>query len=97
MLEGNQTKMLANFFKIFGDTTRLNILKLLLNESKSVIEIASSLNMTHSSISHQLQILRKNNLVKTNKIKTTVYYSLSDNHIKKILELGEEHINERNN
>lgn len=94
MLYNEQIKNLASFFKIFGDTTRLNILKLLLNDSKSVMEIATDLNMTHSSISHQLQILRKNNLVKTIKIRTTVYYSLSDAHIKKILELGEEHINE---
>ena len=88
----NSNNKLAVFFKIFGDNTRINILKILISDSKSVIEIASLLNMTHSSISHQLQILRKNNLVKTKKIKTTVYYSLADDHIKKILKLGEEHV-----
>lgn len=88
----NSTDKLAIFFKIFGDNTRINILKILISDSKSVMEIASLLNMTHSSISHQLQILRKNNLVKTKKIKTTVYYSLADDHIKKILKLGEEHV-----
>ena len=88
----NNNNKLAVFFKIFGDNTRINILKILISDSKSVMEIASLLNMTHSSISHQLQILRKNNLVKTKKIKTTVYYSLADDHIKKILKLGEEHV-----
>lgn len=88
----NSNNKLAVFFKIFGDNTRINILKILISDSKSVMEIASLLNMTHSSISHQLQILRKNNLVKTKKIKTTVYYSLADAHIKKILKLGEEHV-----
>ena len=88
----NSTDKLANFFKIFGDITRINILKILISDSKSVMEIANTLNMTHSSISHQLQILRKNNLVKTKKIKTTVYYSLADDHIKKILKIGEEHV-----
>ena len=88
----NSNNKLAVFFKIFGDNTRINILKILISDSKSVMEIASLLNMTHSSISHQLQILRKNNLVKTKKIKTTVYYSLADDHIKKILKLGEEHV-----
>ena len=88
----NSNNKLAAFFKIFGDNTRINILKILISDSKSVMEIASLLNMTHSSISHQLQILRKNNLVKTKKIKTTVYYSLADDHIKKILKLGEEHV-----
>lgn len=88
---------LSEFYKIFGDTTRLRILNILLEGEKSVGEIATTLDMSPSAISHQLQILRMTNLVKTSKIGKMVYYSLSDDHIKIILKYGFEHIHERKN
>lgn len=86
---------LSAFYKVFGDATRLRILNLLTEGEKNVGEIAFLLSMQQSAISHQLQILRISDLVKTNKVGKTVYYSLSDDHIKVILKFGYEHILER--
>ena len=85
---------LSEFYKIFGDQTRLRILDALLNKPLCVNEISELLDMTQSSISHQLKNLRTSNLVKTDKIGKNVYYSISDEHIKIILKYGLEHISE---
>ncbi len=86
----------SEFFKLFSDRTRLEILTLLLEGEKNVTEIATSLNRSQSAISHQLKLFRISNIVRTKKIGKTVYYTLSDHHIKIILEYGFEHIKERN-
>ncbi len=85
---------LSEFFKIFGDQTRLRILDALLNKPLCVNEISEILNISQSAISHQLKNLRASNLVKTEKIGKNVYYRISDEHIKIILEYGLEHIGE---
>lgn len=85
---------LSEFYKIFGDQTRLRILDLLLNKPLCVNEISEKLDVSQSAISHQLKILRLSNLVKTEKNGKKVYYSISDNHIKIILKYGLEHISE---
>ncbi len=85
---------LSEFYKIFGDTTRLRILDALLNKPMCVNEISEILNVSQSAISHQLKNLRSSNLVKTEKIGKNVYYSISDDHIKIILKYGLEHISE---
>ena len=85
---------LSEFYKIFGDQTRLRILDALLNKPLCVSEISELLDMTQSAISHQLKNLRTSNLVKTEKIGKNVYYSISDEHIKIILKYGLEHISE---
>ncbi|MGL5973292.1 MAG: ArsR/SmtB family transcription factor [Oscillospiraceae bacterium] len=85
---------LAEFFKIFGDTTRIKILYVLSESEMCVCDIASVLNMTQSAISHQLKVLKNNKLVKFRKVGKSVFYSLCDNHIKTILKQGLEHINE---
>lgn len=85
---------LSEFFKIFGDATRLRILDVLLNGEKCVNEITDTLNISQSAISHQLKNLRTSNLVKTKKLGKVVKYSIADNHIKIILEYGLEHIME---
>ena len=85
---------LSEFYKIFGDTTRLRILDLLLNKPLCVNEISEKLDVSQSAISHQLKILRLSNLVKTEKNGKKVYYSISDDHIKIILKYGLEHISE---
>ncbi len=90
-LNDTQYYMLSEFFKVFADDTRLKILSTLKNNKMCVSDIASSLGMTHSSISHQLKNLRAENLVKVEKSGKEVYYSLMDDHIEKILELGIEH------
>ena len=85
---------LAEFFKVFGDKTRLNILKLLLEKEMNVGEISAKLDMNSSAISHQLRVLRAANLVKTRKDGKEVFYMLSDDHVKKIYEVGLEHVME---
>lgn len=85
---------LSEFYKIFGDTTRLIILDLLLNKPLCVNEISEKLDVSQSAVSHQLKILRLSNLVATDKIGKNVYYKISDDHIKVILKYGLEHISE---
>ena len=83
---------LAEFFKILGEPTRTKILFALDKAEMCVCDIANLIGMTKSSVSHQLAILRAKKIVKFRKIATTVYYSLDDEHITKIFELGLEHV-----
>ncbi len=85
---------LADFFKVFGDSTRIKILYVLLRSEMCVCDIAEVLGMTQSAISHQLRVLRQMNLVRTRREGKTVFYSLSDGHISTILSQGVEHIEE---
>ncbi len=85
---------LAELFKIFGDSTRIKILYVLFETEMCVCDIAQLLNMTVSAISHQLRILKQARLVKFRKEGKSVFYSLADDHIKKIIDNGIEHINE---
>ena len=85
---------LSEFYKIFGDPTRLRILDLLLNKPLCVNEISEKIDVSQSAVSHQLKILRLSNLVTTDKIGKNVYYKISDDHIKVILKYGLEHISE---
>ena len=85
---------LADFFKVFGDSTRIKIIWALFEADMCVCDIANLLNMSQSAISHQLRVLKNSRLVRYKKSGKTVYYSLNDDHIKKILELGMEHIME---
>lgn len=85
---------LADFYKIFGDTTRVKILYALDKSELCVCDISALLGMSLSAVSHQLKILRDSNLVKTKRDGKVIYYSLSDDHVKSILECGIEHISE---
>ncbi|MDL2302678.1 metalloregulator ArsR/SmtB family transcription factor [Lachnospiraceae bacterium OttesenSCG-928-D06] len=85
---------LADFFKVFGDSTRLRILFLLLCNEMCVFDIAAMLSMTHSAISHQLRVLKQMGLVKKRREGKTIFYSLADSHIITILSQGLDHIEE---
>ena len=85
---------LADFFKIFADSTRIRILCTLLYGEMYVSEIGDALDMTQSAISHQLRVLKQAKLVKNRRDGKTIYYSLSDGHIISILSQGLEHIEE---
>lgn len=85
---------LSEFYKIFADQTRLRILDVLQNKPMCVNEISEVLNISQSAISHQLKNLRASNLVKADKEGKNVIYSISDDHIKVILNYGLEHIAE---
>lgn len=86
---------LADFFKVFGDSTRIKIICALLTCEMCVCDIAALLNMTHSSISHQLRVLKQSRLVKFRREGKVVYYSLDDEHIKEIFHTGLLHVTEK--
>lgn len=86
---------LSDFFKIVGDSTRLQILMALEHAELCVSDLATLLNMTISAVSHQLKSLREAKLVKLRKDGKIVYYSLDDDHIKKLLKVSFEHIMEK--
>ena len=83
---------LAALFKMFGDGTRVKILHALELNEMCVCDIAALLGMTKSAVSHQLKALRLSNLVKTRRDGQVIYYSLADDHVKYILDIGFDHI-----
>lgn len=87
---------LAEFFKIIGDPTRTKILFALDQNEMCVCDIANVLGMTKSSISHQLATLKKSGIVKSRRDGKEVYYTLDDEHIKQVFEVGIEHIEHKN-
>ena len=83
---------LADFFKVFGDSTRIRIMCALFERELSVCCIADIVGMEQSTVSHQLRVLRQENLVKVRRDGKQSYYSLEDDHIRQIFEMGLEHI-----
>ena len=86
---------LADFYKIFGDTTRVKILYALDKSELCVCDISALLGMSVSAVSHQLRALRESDLVRTKRDGKVIYYSLADEHVRSILECGIEHIKEK--
>ena len=86
---------LTTLFKILGDSTRPKILWILDHHEMCVCDIANVLNMTKSSISHQLAILREAGIVRFRRNGKEVYYTLDDEHISRLYEIGLEHINHK--
>uniref|UniRef100_A0A7C5V1M3 ArsR family transcriptional regulator n=1 Tax=Caldicellulosiruptor owensensis TaxID=55205 RepID=A0A7C5V1M3_9FIRM len=85
---------LSEFFKVFSDSTRIKILSSLLVSEMCVCDLAAVLGTSQSAISHQLRLLKAFRLVKSRKAGKVVYYSLSDDHVKSIIELGLAHLSE---
>ncbi len=83
---------LAELFKVFGDSTRVRILIALFEAELCVCDISEALGMTQSAVSHQLQILRTNKLVKSRREGKQMYYSLADDHVVTIIAQGLSHI-----
>lgn len=94
MLDDEHIFDLAEFFKVFGDSTRIKIIYALLDSDLCVGDIAAITYSTPSAISHQLRILKQHKLVKYQKIGKEIYYSLDDEHIREILMKGREHLDE---
>ncbi|MBF7096033.1 ArsR/SmtB family transcription factor [Alkalibacter mobilis] len=86
---------MAEFFKVFGDPTRMKILLSLLGKEMCVNCITDTTEVSQSAISHQLRILRTSGLVKSRRVGKQIYYSLDDDHIKSILEIAHEHVNHK--
>ena len=85
---------LAEFFKVFADSTRMKIIYALMEKELCVCDIAKIVGTTQSAISHQLRVLKQARLVKFRKEGKTVFYSLDDDHITKIFDYGLHHIEE---
>ena len=85
---------LAEFFKVFGDSTRLKIMLALQNREMCVYDISTLLGMSQSAISHQLRILKQMALVKNRRDGKTIFYAPADDHIVSILSQGLDHIEE---
>ena len=85
---------LADLFKVFGDSTRLRIMYAISDEELSVLSIAETLGMEQSTISHQLRVLRNNKLVRARREGKQIYYALDVDHVKKIIEMGIDHLME---
>ncbi|MBS6349205.1 MAG: winged helix-turn-helix transcriptional regulator [Oscillospiraceae bacterium] len=83
---------LAELFKIFGDNTRVKILYALLEAELCVCDIAKLMDVSQSAVSHQLRVLKGSKLVKFRREGKTLYYSLADEHVFRILSQGMEHI-----
>ena len=94
MISEDNIYNLAELFKVFGDYTRIRILLLLQEKEANVNEIANELNMNQSAISHQLKNLKQSKLIKNRREGQTIYYSLDDDHVYKIIEMGLAHVEE---
>ena len=94
MPDEQQLLDLSEFFKIFGDSTRIKILYVLSQSEMCVCDIATLLQMGQSAISHQLRVLKQMRLVSFRRDGKTVFYKLADAHIQTILAQGMEHISE---
>lgn len=94
MIDDYHVINLAEFFKVFGDATRIKIINALFSSEMCVCDIAALLNMNQSAISHQLRTLKQARLIKNRRDGKVVYYSLDDDHIKQIFDQGLIHVKE---
>ena len=95
LLPEGTIQQLAETFKIVGDATRIKMLTVLSRQEMCVCDLAETLQMGQSAISHQLRVLRGARLVKYRKEGKEAWYSLDDNHVVDLLRLGLEHINHK--
>ncbi len=94
MLPSGLRADMADFYKVMGDATRISILNALTYSELCVCDISALLGMHQSAVSHQLKTLRQARLVTSRRDGKVVYYSLSDDHVKQIIELGRTHLTE---
>ncbi len=85
---------LAELYTVFGDTTRIRILYVLLNAELCVNDMAQLLGLSQTAVSHQLRVLKNKKLVKFRKEGKVVFYSIADDHVRRIIEIGMEHVEE---
>ena len=83
---------IAELFKGFADPTRVHILSLLVEKELCVSDIAEAVDLSQSAISHQLRILKQMHLIKFRREGKNIWYSLADEHVKTILQMGLEHV-----
>ena len=85
---------LAELFRVFGDSTRIKILYALHDNELCVQDIANAVALSQSAVSHQLRVLKDSKLVRFRREGKTVYYALDDDHVRSILSMGMDHIEE---
>ena len=85
---------LIDFYKLLGDSTRSKILFAIDQHEMCVCDIANVLGMTKSAISHQLKLLKENNLIKSRREGKEILYTLDDDHVTQVFELALEHVKE---
>ena len=85
---------LADLFKVFGDTTRIKIIYALFESELCVGDIALVLGMSQSAVSHQLRVLKDSKLIKFRREGKVIFYSLDDDHVRTIMSMGMEHVEE---
>ena len=85
---------LAELYKVFGDSTRIKILYVLFESEVCVCDLAQLLQMSQSAVSHQLRVLKNARLIKNRREGKTIIYSLADDHVRRILGQGMEHLTE---
>ena len=93
--DADRLNELANFFKLFGDGTRIGILWALSESEMCVCDLCALLNMRQSAVSHQLKNLKQSRIVKFRRSGKVVFYSLDDDHIRRLLDLGMTHLGEQ--
>jgi ArsR family transcriptional regulator len=90
----DEMQAISDFFRLFSDSTRIRILLALGTGEMCVCDISEALGMTQSAISHQLRVLRGGNLVRSRRDGKSVFYSLSDDHVRTVVRTATEHIRE---
>ena len=90
--EKDTLEQIADLFKGFADPTRVHILSLLLQQELCVGDIAEAVALSQSAISHQLRLLKQMHLIKYRREGKNILYSLADDHVRTILEMGLEHV-----
>ncbi len=94
MIDNEVLADLSELFKMFADQSRIRILYALFDKEICVCDIAEELDMTQSAVSHQLRLLKQSKLVKSRRDGKQIYYSLDDDHVKTIIDMGINHIME---
>ena len=86
---------LANLFKLFADQTRIRLLQCLLTHEMCVCDIAVTLGVTKSAVSHHLHALKLSNIGRFRRQGQVIFYSLADEHVRTIITMGLEHLTEK--
>ena len=94
-LKESDLYILTEFFKMLGNPTRIRILLLLMEQDSCIGDLAKQLGMTQSAVSHQLNLLKSNKLVRRSRDGKMLLYTLVDEHVQMVLEKGTEHILQR--
>lgn len=95
MIKDEEIYDISDFFKLFGDSTRLKIIWALDKNRLSVGDICNVLNITKSAASHQLNLLKSNKIVKFERVGKNIFYTLDDDHVSKLIETAREHLREK--